>query len=118
MQKWWVGVNTIHKTCGVFLDEGPWWVWWLQDVSWWVCDHIPQWRIPFLNRIHIVRDGEDYTFAEWNGGTIHTLWHSFIDMPLTDWCCKHIETKRIPMEWDACKSMFYDDHPGLWDEED
>jgi hypothetical protein len=120
MQRWGYGTNNLYKTCHVCLEEAPWWLWAIIDGAGWVCDHVPDWRIPFLDRIRLVREGEQTTFAEWYGDTLHSLFCGFVDMPLVNWAWNHPRMKTVSVElsWEHCKRLFYEKDKVRWDEEE
>lgn len=118
MQHWSYGLNGYCRTCGVSLEEGPWWAFWLTDGFLQSCDRMPTWRIPLLDRFKIVRDDEEYTFGGYYGDDLRNLWHSFVCMPLFDFGHKYITCKYIKLPWESGKELFYEDDKTWWDEEE
>lgn len=119
MQKWGVGLNGYHRTCSLWLDEGPWWSFWLQDAACWVCDHIPKWKVPFVSLFKVKDGGNTYTVAERYGDTWHDLFHVFVCGPVVQWAFGKV-TKRygLPVEWELGKVLFYKDDPERWDDQE
>lgn len=113
MQRWGWGVNGIYKTCDVYLEEGPWWAWALGRIAD-VC--LPRWRIPCLQLIPIVREGERTTVAQWYGETLDDFWHAWVTYPLFNFAYTFIKSTAVPLSWDFGKSLLYDQNPGRWDE--
>lgn len=116
MQKWGYGCNNLYKHCHVHLEEGPWWVFALMDFTPWLCECIPEWRVPLLRRFKLVEDGETYTYAQWYGETLQELFCGLVDHPVTWWAYRRIKTTSVDLPWDQCRAIFYKDDPARWDE--
>jgi len=116
MQRWGYGCNQLYKTCHVYLEEAPWWVFSLMDLTPWLCDHMPRWRVPLIGRLKVVDEGETFTYAEWYGDTWHDLFHAFVDAPVTQWAFDRIKSTGVRVPWEQGKATFYKDDPARWDE--
>lgn len=112
MQRWGYGCNNLYKTCHVYLEEGPWWAWLLVRIA---DTCIMRWKIPFLHRIPIMREGESYTAAQWYGETLDDWWHLFVTCPLFELAYTHIKTTCVPLSWEECRRIFYDKDKTRWD---
>lgn len=49
---------------------------------------------------------------------MHSLYHGFICSPLFYLGYRFIKAKHVPMEWDKCKALFYEQDKAWWDEEE
>lgn len=111
MKTWSYGTNNLYKTCSVWLEEAPWWIWLLLEVSPRICSAVPRLPIPFVNRIKIMREGEEYTWGGWYGDDLKTLWHSFIDFPLFEWAYKRVKITTVPVTWEQGFALFGREDP-------
>jgi len=103
MERWSVAVNSVYKTGHVYRQVGPWYIFFIEWLSSWVCDifhrlpsvPLPKWTICndcFLGD-DLLDPGETSTLKEWYGD-IAGLVHSRIDDPIFQWCHKrYVETQ-------------------------
>lgn len=84
MKNWWISDKSI------FLEEGPWYIFFLAELSMGICDILPSWELPIIGRITIIKDNEKYTINEYYGG-FRDLFHCFVDIPIQDFCWKRIK---------------------------
>lgn len=85
MKSWGYGINGLYRSCSIHLEKAPWYVFAVEHAVNWLCDHMPEWKIPFVGRIHIKRDGEDCTVAGWYGDTVADLFCFSIHHPVLEW---------------------------------
>lgn len=116
MKRWHYATNSYYKTASIMLEEAPAWVFILEDTVMWICDKLPDIKIPFLTKIKITRDNEKYDVAEYYGDTVNQMFHCLVCMPVVSFCWSRIETKSIEMGWDKCKELFYKEDKDRWDE--
>jgi hypothetical protein len=84
MKKWGLGTNTCRKEASIHIEIMPWYLFLLERISEWFCDHFP--NIPFPSWIHYTYTNEDgskevYTLKEWWGGT-QSWFHCCIHSPI------------------------------------
>lgn len=116
MKRWHYAANSYYKTTSILLEEAPAYIFILEDSIMWICGNLPHIKIPFLNKIKIVRDNDTYDIAEYYGDTINQIFHCFMCTPITKFCWDRINTKSVPIEWDECKKLFYKEDKDRWDE--
>lgn len=116
MKDWGYSTNSYYKLCHICLDEGPWWAFWLLDVVPGICGRIPDWRVPFLGRVKIVRDGETHLWRDYIGDTLQDIFCLYIDHPLCNLVNKRIKHTFVDITWDECRKLFYDEDKDFWDD--
>jgi hypothetical protein len=120
MRRWFIGSNNFYFTSGIYLEDGPWYVYAIETSISWICSYFP--RIP-LPKIKIIRDKEETNLKEYYGDT-RDLFHIFVCDPITNWCFKKIDMihfdhpyemlkKEFPKEFENPDELYEDD-----DEED
>lgn len=105
MQRWFLATNSYRKTASVFLEEAPWYIFALENVTFKICSLVPHIYIPFTDRIKIKDDdGEVYTIYEYYGD-LNCLFHSFVCAPITSYCFSKTNTKHVEITWDKLKEL-------------
>lgn len=92
MRTWSVGYNNYYRTGGVYLREAPWYIFFLKDGVWWICDKIP--RIPLppitvkISRNEAIKynDGNENVRLDEYYYDLHHLFHDRVCMKVFNWC--------------------------------
>lgn len=112
MRKWSTGTNDYYFTSSIFLEEAPWYVFFIETSIMWIC-HILIPRIPLPNFIKIIRDNEEYTLRSYYGTTAD-LFHCYVCYPISGWCWKKIKHYNISFPYKMLAEMI----PEVLDDED
>ena len=104
MQRWHIGANSYHKTASIHLEDAPWYTFALENFTFKLCSLVPHIYIPFTDRIKVTRDKEVYTVYEYYGD-LNCLFHVFVCAPITYYCFRKTNTKRIEITWDKLKEL-------------
>lgn len=104
MQRWALATNSYYKTVSVYLDEAPWYIFALENVTFKTCSLVPHIKIPFTDMYFIDRDKETYSIYEYYGD-LNCLFHSFVCTPITSYCFNKTNTKHIEIAWDKLKEL-------------
>ena len=123
MKTWSYGINSLYRTAFIDLQTGPWWVFVLERAIEWCCDlalaiPLPNIKIRLKDPEDIELNGSDpwTTWKEWYGD-LGQLFHSFVHMPVYDFCQRRIESKMVESDYDKVKEMFYEEDKKFWDDE-
>mgnify|MGYP001024237259 CR=1 FL=1 len=106
MRRWSTGTNDYYFTAGIFLEEAPWYIFFIENVIMWICHTLIP-RIPLPNFIKIKREGEEYTLRSWYGTTAD-LFHIYVCCPITEWCWKKIKHYDIEVPYRMLREMIPD----------
>lgn len=74
---------------------------------------IPEFRIPLIGRIKIIREDEEYSIDEYYGG-FSNIFHVFICMKVFEFCENRIQDIFIPVDYDLLKERHYNDDPDFF----
>jgi len=113
MKSWGYGINHLYKSGTLILEEAPWYIFGIERVAEWLCNHVP--AIPFPT-IPIKRDDTDTTMADYYGDT-QQLFCSEVHIPIGEW----IESKKqiifIESSYELLKEKFGEKDKEFFDEE-
>jgi len=123
MKTWTYGINSLYKTASIDLQAGPWWAFVLERAVELCCDVTP--AIPLPNVKMRLSDPED---IELSGGQEWTTWkewygdlsqgfHSFIHIPVFNFCQRQIKSRIVELDYGKIKKIFYEEDKKFWDEE-
>jgi len=123
MKSWSYGINSIYKKANIYLEEAPWWAFLIDRIAEFLCDLIPPIPLPKIKMR--LKDREDIEFnggSEWTTlrdwyGHLSQVFHSFVHMPVFDFCQKRIKRKSMETDYNRAKEMFYEGVKELWDKE-
>ena len=111
MKRWSIGTNNYYFTSSIYLDEAPWYIFFLEEAIQWICHYTP--RIPLPRFIKIQREGYEYSLRDWYGTTAD-LFHVYICTPVFNWCWDKTKKNDIEFPYEMIKEMF----PEKFNEED
>jgi hypothetical protein len=106
MRKWSTGTNDYYFTSSIWLEEAPWYIFFIENAIMWICHNLIP-RIPLPSFIKITREGEEYTLREWYG-TTNDLFHCDVCIPITTWCWKKIKHNDIYFPYEMLKEIIPD----------
>ena len=123
MRKWGYGINSIHRTAHIYVEESSWWVFAIDRIIEWLCGIIPP--IRFTKVRMRLKDAEDIAFndgSEWTTlqdwyGDISQVFHLLVHIPMFNLCYSKIKSKSIEIDYDRAREMFYEGDKRFWDEE-
>lgn len=115
MKSWSYGINTYHKTASIWLEEGHWYIFFLDRAIEFLCSIIPP--IPFPNIGRIIDEGEKYTLKEW-WGDLDQWFCCSVHGPITNFCYKRINNFHIDIKYSKCRELFYGKDKRYWDEQE
>jgi len=123
MRKWGYGINSLHKTANIHIDDGPWWAFALDDLVGAICDIIPS--IPFPKIKLKLKDPDDIeiqggqwtTWKEWHGD-LNQYFHVSVHSPVFEFCQNKIKTKSVDITYDQAREMFYEHDKKFFDQEE
>lgn len=109
MERWSIAVNDVYKYGHVSRQVGPWYIFFIEWFSSWVCDifhklpsiPLPRWTICkdcFLGD-DLLDPGETSTLSEFYGD-IAGLIHLKIDDPIFQWCHRRYKETRMDADTD------------------
>jgi len=123
MKSWSYGVNSIYKKANIYLEEAPWWVFWVDRIAEFLCDFappisLPKMKVRLKSRENIEFNGGDEwtTLRDWYGD-LRQVFHCFVHMPVFDFCQKRIRSKSIEIDYNLARRMFYEEDKKFWDKE-
>lgn len=102
MKSWHLGRNTLYKKAYVYVEEGPWWAFFIGEVSQWICHFIPPVPLPPIGKI--VDEGETYNWRGWYG-TFNSWWHGNVDDPIYFWAYKKIKRHTIKIPYNRHRTI-------------
>ena len=123
MRKWSYGVNSVHRTAHILVEESSWWAFAIDRTIEWVCGIIPHIRFPKVKMR--LKDAEDIEFndgikwatlQDWYGDT-NQFFHLHAHLPIFNFCQSRIKVKSIEIDYDRARAMFYESDKKFWDEE-
>lgn len=123
MRNWSYGINSIHRTAHILVEESSWWAFAIDRTIEWLCGIIPHIRFPKVKMR--LKDAEEIEFNDGNEwttlhnwyGDINQFFHLYVHMPVFDFCYSRIKCKSIEIDYDRAKEMFYESDKKFWDEE-
>ena len=109
MERWGVGTNSVFRTANVYREVGPWWVFFVEWFSMFLCDlfhklpsiPLPNWRV---RGDDLIEPEETVTMKEWYGD-LQGLWHSKVDEPIIQWCLYKYETTVLTAEYGEVEEL-------------
>lgn len=121
MKIWTYAANSHYKTASYILDEAPWFIFFLENLTMIICDALHEVPIPFGKTIKVrinnfFCSNELITLDEYYG-SIGGLFHVFICSRITTWCFKKIKTKIIDTDYEELKKEKFDESPELFQED-
>ncbi len=123
MKSWSYGVNSIYKKANIYLEEAPWWIFWIDRIAEFLCDFVPPISLPRMkvrlrSREDIEFNGGDEwtTLGDWYGD-LRQVFHCFVHMSIFDFCQKRIRSKSMEIEYNRARRMFYEEDKKFWDKE-
>jgi hypothetical protein len=96
MRRWSAGTNNFYFTGSIFLEEAPWYIFFIEWSIMWICHFIP--RIP-LPKIKIVRDTEETNLREYYGTTAD-LFHIYVCSNISQWCWDKTKNDCVSFPYD------------------
>lgn len=107
MKQWDVGWNIQFKTAWCWVEEGPWWAFWLiYDCC--ICRWIPAIKFPKWLYVWVQDSGEEkvrYSWKDWYGDL--RQWATIaVEMPLQDRAYKYIKMTSIKLDFEQAKIDF------------
>jgi len=123
MRKWGYGINSIHRTAHIHIEESSRWVFAIDRTIEWLCGIIPHIRFPKVKMR--LKDAEDIEFndgskwttlQDWYGDTSQ-FFHLRVHVPVFNFCYGKIKCKSIEIDYDQAREMFYESDKKFWDEE-
>ncbi|MCX6735808.1 MAG: hypothetical protein NTZ13_01875 [Candidatus Parcubacteria bacterium] len=114
MKSWHYGINSLYKTGHIIREEAPWYIFAIDRVSIWFCDHFPP--IPFPSVSMKDDDGEETTWKEYYGDA-RALFHIKVCMPIFEWVESKKKTVSVDVPYDILKEKFYETDKKFFDEE-
>lgn len=106
MKRWNTGSNCYYFTSSIYLDEAPWYIFFIEHAIQWICHYFP--RIP-LPPIKIKRYGEETTLRAYYG-TAGDLFHVYVCTPVFNWCWENTERQSIEFPYKMIEELFPDAH--------
>ncbi len=122
MRSWSYGVNSLHKTASIYLDEAPFYIFFLDWLANVLCELIPTIPLPKI-RMRL-KDPEDIecnggekwtTLDEWYGDWSQAF-HLFVHMPVFDFCTRKTKDECIPIGYKKLRKIFYERDKEYWDD--
>lgn len=122
MRRWSYGINSLQNKASIYIDEGPWWAFVLDDLAEAICDIIPS--IPFPKAKLKLKDPDDIefhggqwtTWKEWYGD-LNQYFHLSAHNPVFEFCQNMIKTKSVDITYDQARDMFYERDRRFFDQE-
>ena len=117
MRRWSTGTNNYYFTGSIFLEEAPWYIFFIESLIMNICHWIP--RIP-LPKIKIIREGEEYNLRSWYG-TTGDLFHSYVCSKVSEWCWNKTKNYNINFPYEMLRELIpasEDPNPYFTDEDD
>ena len=111
MRRWNIGTNNIYFSSSIYLEEAPWYVFFIEYIMNCICDWFPPIPLP---KIKIIREGEETNLQDWYGDLSHAF-HSCVHMPIFDWCYRNIESNHFVFPFEMLKEIYPKDFEN-WDE--
>ena len=121
MKSWGYGINSIYQKAHIYLEDASWWIFLVDRIVEFLCDHIPPISLPKIKMK--LKDREDIEFnggselttlREWYGD-LNQVFHCFVHMPVFNFCQKRTRCKSIEIGYDKAKEMFYKGDEEFWD---
>jgi hypothetical protein len=122
MRKWDYGINSVHRTAHILVEESSWWVFAIDSAIEWLCGIIPHIRFPKVKMR--LKDAEEIesndgskwtTLQDWYGDTSQ-FFHLHVHLPVFYFCQSRIKVKSIEIDYDRAREMFYESDEKYWDE--
>jgi hypothetical protein len=110
MKSWYVARNTLYKKASVDVEEGPWWTFFIAELSNLICHYMLPIPFPPIGKIRIAKedrkffDKEEYNLREYYGG-LKGWWHSYIDDPIFFWAYRKIKRHSIKIPYNRHRTI-------------
>ena len=121
MKSWHYAINNYYKTANISLETAPWHIFAIERIAEIICDSMPS--IPLPNIRFRLKDKDSIKFnqSEWTTvrewyGDLSQLFHSVIHIPISDFCWDRIKTRRIEMDYEKVKEIFYAENKEFFDD--
>ena len=122
MRDWSVSYNNYYRTGSIHLREGSWYLFFLQDFVWGLCDKIPAIPLPPVN-IKIPKDevkyndGKEYARLDEYYYDLHHWFHDTICLKVFNWCEGRITEYDIkPSDIKDLEEVIQKTNPKWWAE--
>jgi len=123
MRRWSYGINSFHKKATIYIEDGSFFIFAIDNFIEFICDHIPPIGLPDI-KINL-KNNEDIEFNDGNKqttlrdwyGDLRELFHLFVHVPIFDYCNKRINVRSLEIEYEEVKRIFYNEDKKFWDEE-
>lgn len=121
MKSWSYGINNFHKTASISLETAPWHIFAIERIAEFICDNVPPIPLPNIKFRLKDKDSIKWNQSEWTTvrewyGDLRSLFCSKIHIPILTFCLDRIETKRIEIDHDKLKEMFYKEDKKFFDD--
>lgn len=122
MKEWSIGYNNYHKTGSIHLREGPWYIFFLQDIVWNTCDKIPAILLPPIT-IKIPKDevedndGKEYAKLSEYYYDLNHWFHENVCLKVHNWCEERIKEYDLkPANIEDLEEVIKASNPKWWAE--
>lgn len=116
MKHWevWMSGRGLNAKAHIVCNHGPWWVVALDACVDKVGSWMPEWNVPLIGRVRIIRDGERYTFGEYYGTCLGCLFAFFVSGPVQQWTWRRYRRREVAVPMTAMVEAFGDDAEPSW----
>ncbi|MBA7632578.1 hypothetical protein ES703_40126 [subsurface metagenome] len=121
MKSWSYGVNSLYKTANIFLDEAPFYIFFLDWLVESLCELIPAIPLPRIKiRLRNPGEIEDNDGKEWTTldewyGDLSQAFHLFVHMPVFDFCGARTDSRAISVGYKKLRKIFRERDKEYWD---
>ena len=122
MKSWSYGINTYYKTASIWLEEGHWYMFFLDRAIEFLCSIIPS--IPFPNiRFKLNKEDAEFMGDEWTTlkkwyGDLNQWFCGSVHSLTTDFCYRKINRMHVDIKYSKCRELFYEKDKEYWDEQE
>ena len=102
MTRWFIGTNNYYYEGSIILEEGPWYVFFIEQIMNLICHYVPMIPLP---KIKIIRDNEETNLNEYYG-TINDLFHLYVHDKIFKWCYNRIKMTFVRFPYQMLDEMF------------
>lgn len=121
MKSWSYGVNSLNKTANIYLEEAPFYIFFLDWLTESLCELVPAIPLPRIKiRLKNPDDIEDNdgkrwtTLDEWYGDWSQAF-HLFVHMPVFDFCNARTNGRAISVGYKRLRKIFREKDKKYWD---
>ena len=115
MKHWTYGANNYYKTAAIYVEEAPWYIFFIEFLINWICDHFPAIPLPNIGKVKIKDEDIKYITYKEAYDDLAGLFHDKIHSPIFDWVYSKIKVTDIEVSYDKLKEEFYDKDKKYWD---